>query len=170
MCIWRWPSGFGEEDFDWVDNVLRRIRNNGREDFEIEISIKYFCYYLFMKIGMVQPLIELNHLYPRVLCANLSNGSGDLQCILPISQLVSFGEYVAFILTNFNPLYPRMMCAKCCWNCLIGSREFHQCIFAISLLSTLGNQKDRDGLYLNKQEIPSSKNAFCSVWLKVAQV
>ena len=44
---------------------------NGGEDFEIEISIKYFCYYLSMEIGMVHPLIKLNHVYPKVLCANI---------------------------------------------------------------------------------------------------
>ena len=49
-----------------------------------------------------------------------------------------------FIWTNLNPLHPRMLCAKFCWNWHSRSVEedfffnFRQCIFAISWLSPGG--------------------------------
>ena len=36
-----------------------------------------------------------------------------------------------FIWSNFNPLPPRMLCAKFGWNWQIGSGKYRQCIFAI---------------------------------------
>ena len=48
----------------------------------------------------------------------------------------------SFIWTNLNPIHPRMLCVKFGWNWLSGSGEedflISQCIFAISLLSPLG--------------------------------
>ena len=45
--------------------------------------------------------------------------------------------------------------------------RFRQCIFAISICFPFGN--GRNPLYEKKIESPSTKNALCQVWLKLAQ-
>ena len=74
--------------------------------------------------------------------------------------------------TNLNALYPRMLCAKSGWNWSSGSGEgdflkFRQCIYFCFFCNYLPLEKGR-AFYLNKHESPSSKNALCQVWLKLA--
>ena len=73
-----------------------------------------------------------------------------------------------------NPLYPRMHCANFGWNWPCGSGEddlsnslmyFRYIVIALYLLLEKGGV----ALYLNKLESPSSKNALCQVWLKLAR-
>ena len=76
-----------------------------------------------------------------------------------------------FILTNLNPLHPRMVCAKFVWNQYKGFGEedllkCHCCIFAISLLSHLVKG---EALPLNKLDFLSYKNALCQYSLNLAQ-
>ena len=86
-----------------------------------------------------------NPLHPMMLCAkfgwNWLSGSGEEQFLISsiyYSYFViisSWKRVGPFIWTNWNPLHPRMLCAKFGWNWLSGWEKkifkFHQCIFAI---------------------------------------
>ena len=70
-----------------------------------------------------------------------------------------------FILTKFNPLHPKMLCIKFCWNWLSGFINF---ILVFSLIHYYLLSEEGMTLHLNKLESPSSKDAFYQVWLKLA--
>ena len=76
----------------------------------------------------------------------------------------------SFIWTNFNPLHPRMLCAKFGWNWSSSSGEkiFKSCQFILLIPDYLPFGKGV-ALYLNKLEFPSPKDTLCQVWLKLAQ-
>ena len=60
-----------------------------------------------------------------------------------------------FIWTSLNPLHPKILCAKYCWNWPNGSQEMIR--------------EEMVALYLNKIEYPSPKDALCQVWLNLIQ-
>ena len=69
---------------------------------------------------------NLNPLHPRMHCAkfgwNWRGGSGEGDFKISSNVFSLFGNYLplekdgSFIWINLNPLYPRILCAKFCWN------------------------------------------------------
>ena len=76
----------------------------------------------------------------------------------------------AFIWTNLNPLYIRMICAKFGWNLTSGSGEYFFNIFnrILHFCYYLPLEKGV-ALHLNKLESSQPKDDLCQVWLKYAQ-
>ena len=71
-----------------------------------------------------------------------------------------------FIWTNLNSLHARMLCDKFGWNWPTGSGNF------VNVFSQFHNNLslEKGGApLLNKHESPSSKDALCQVWLKLAK-
>ena len=106
---WNWPSGSGEDDFFNFVYVFSLFRN-------------------YPLLGKNWPFIwtNLNSLQPMMHCAkfgwNRSSGSGE-ENFLILSMYFRYFEIispleraVSVIWTNYNPLYPRMLCAKFGWN------------------------------------------------------
>ena len=77
----------------------------------------------------------------------------------------------AFIWTNLNPIYPRMLCAKFGWNWSSGSGEedFFYFINAFKLFHNYLHLEKGGALHSNKVGSPSPKDILCQVWLKLAQ-
>ena len=69
-----------------------------------------------------------------------------------------------FIWTNFNPLHPRMLCAKFGWNGSVVLENFVN-VFRYYWYLPL---KKGGAFNWNKLESPSHKNVLCQVWLKLA--
>ena len=95
---------------------------------------------------------------------NSSNQQTNLCKAMIIPQRLIRGKF--FVWTNFNPLHPRMLCAKFGWNWPSGSEEDFKILlmyfpYFVNIISSWKN--------LNKLEIKSSKDALCQVWLKLAQ-
>ena len=70
-----------------------------------------------------------------------------------------------FILTKLNPLHPKMLSIKFCWNWLSGFINF---ILVFSLIHYYLLLEKVMALHLNKLESPSPKDALYQVWLKLA--
>ena len=66
---------------------------------------------------------------------------------------------------------PRMLCAKFGWKCLSGSGEEDLIILYMYFhyFIIISPWKRAEALLFNKLESPSPKDAFCKVWLKLAQ-
>ena len=124
---------------------------------------------------------NLNPLHPRMLCAKFSwnwlSGPGEKDFII-LSMYFHYFVIISpwkragpFIWTNLNSLYPRMLCAKFGWNWLSGSGEEDFLILSMFFpyfCNYLPLEKG-GALHLNKLESPSSKDALCQVWMKLAQ-
>ena len=95
---------------------------------------------------------------------NSSSQQTNLGKAMIIPQCWIRGKF--FVWTNFNPLHPRMLCAKFGCNWPSGSEEDFKILlmyfpYFVNIISSWKN--------LNKLEIKSSKDALCQVWLKLAQ-
>ena len=112
---WNWPSGFGEDFFNFV-NVFSLFRN-----------------YLPLEKGGPFIWTNLNPLHPRMLCAkfgcNWLSGSEEEDFLISLMYfrffvIISPWKRVGpFIWRNLNPLYPRIRCFKFGWNWPSGSGE-----------------------------------------------
>ena len=73
--------------------------------------------------------------------------------------------------TKFNPIHPRMLCAKFGWNWSSdsGEEDFFYFVNVCSLFRNYLPLEKGGALNLNKIESPSHKNALCQVWMKLAQ-
>ena len=75
-----------------------------------------------------------------------------------------------FLWLNWNPHYPRMLCAKFGWNKAVDSGEFFLNSFNIfTHFRTYLPLEKGVTLYFNKFESPLPKEALCQVWLKLTQ-
>ena len=113
---WHWPSG-------------------SREEYILNSSM-YFCRLVIISPWKrAEPFIwtNLNLLHPKIISANFGwnwpSGSGkedflNLSMYFRYFVIISIWKKAApFIWTNFNPLQPRMLCAKFAWNWPSGSGE-----------------------------------------------
>ena len=148
LCVkfsWNWPSGAGEEDINFHKSVFC-----------------LFCNYLPLDKGTALHLNKLESPLPKdALCqVSLKLALWIWRWIFLNFINVYFCNFVIispwirtrpFIWTNLNPLYPRMPWAKFGWN-------WHFVYLDESV-----------ALHLTKLNFPSPKDAFCQVWLKLAQ-
>ena len=165
---WNWPSGSGEEDIlkfcpciftILLSSPLRK--GQGLPFTQTWIRITQKCF--------VSSLVEIG---PVVLDDKVLKFCQQILYYL-LNIIFHWKRVGAFVWTNFNPLYPGMLCAICFVE--IGSKvlvkkifKYCQCIFAILLLSTL----DKEDFSLNKVESPSfTQGCFVPIkfgwnWLK----
>ena len=143
----------------------------------------YFHYFVIISpwIGAA-PFIwtNLNTLHPRMHCAkfgwNWPCGSKEEDFFNFVNVFSLFRNYLplekdsAFIWTNLNPLHPRILCDKFCWNDLmIQERKIFKFVNVFSLFLNYHPLVKGRALHLNKLESPSPKDALCQVWYKLAQ-
>ena len=119
---------------------------------------------------------NLNPLLPMMLCTKLGwnwhSGSEEEDFYISSMYFLYFviihpwKRVGPFIWTNLNPLHPRMLCAKFCWNWPSGSGE------VVNLFSLFPNHlpfRKSVALHMYKLESSSPRDTLCQVWLKLAQ-
>ena len=194
---WNWLSGSGEEDFSNSSMyfcyftiispciVLSLVEIGS---VVLEKKIFWFCQCIFHYFIIISPRkgtgpfiwTKLNPLHPRILCAkfgwNWLSGSGEdfLISSMYFHYFVIISPWKragSFIWTNLNPHHPRMFCAKFDRNWHSDSWELdfkvRQCLFAISLLSPLGNGR---GPSFEQTWIPITLECFGLSFVEIGPV
>ena len=158
LCVkfgWNWPCGSGENFF--------------------KISFTYFHYFVIISPWKrAGPFIwtNLNPPFPRMFCAkfgwNWPSGSGEEDFLISSMYFYYFviispwKRAGPFIWTNLNPLHPRMLCAKFCWNWPSSSGEEDENVKSLQTDRQTDRRQTDDG----RQVIRKAHLSFQLRWAK----